>query len=339
MPKALALLALSTTVLTAQEKIIFDTDSGFFNDDGVALVMLGRSPQQVKLLGVTTVPGNVWARQGAFYMLHNLALAGRPEVPVYVGAEAPLMNSAARAEEFAQKWGLEYRGALAMPPEEIKPPHGGKFAHRRPERKGAVEFIIETVEANPGEVTIVAVGPMTNLALALDHRPEIAGKIKRLVFMGGSARAGGNVTKQAEFNFWFDPEAARTVLRSAIKEKVMFGLDICNRAVLTKAHFDQIVKVKTPVTQLYREDFGNGYPGFLKNPQATGFLWDELAAAWLIDPAFVTRHETLRLEVDTTFGAGYGAVREAADGAPVQVMLDLDFAKVFAIYRTKLTQK
>jgi inosine-uridine nucleoside N-ribohydrolase len=139
------------------------------------------------------------------------------------------------------------------------------------------------------------------------------------------------------------PEAAQAVLRSRIPEKVMFPLDICNRAVLTKARFDEIIAAKTPVTERYKEDYGLRYPGFLKNPNATGFLWDELAAAWLLDTGFVTKSETAWLDIDTRFGKTYGATvplerRLAPDATPVRVMLDLDYPRLWKLYKRLLTE-
>src|SRR5262249_1476603 len=139
----------------------------------------------------------------------------------------------------------------------------------RQARPGGVEFLISEIESHPGEITVLAIGPMTNLALALRLRPSIETKIKRLVFMGGAAGVKGNVSAAAEVNFWFDPEAARIVLRSRIPQKIMFGLDICNHAPIRKAQFDELVAVRTPITEILREDLGNGFPGFLKNPGVT----------------------------------------------------------------------
>src|SRR2546429_9216072 len=125
---------------------------------------------------------------------------------------------------------------------------------------------------------------MTNFALALRLRPDIETKTKRIVFRGGNLKAPGNASTAAEFNFWFDPEAARVVLRSRIPNKVMFGLDICNLAPLKKLEFDQIAAAGTAITDLFREDLGNRYPGFLKHPEAVAYMWDSLAAAYLLDP-------------------------------------------------------
>ena len=330
-----------------REFVIFDTDSCMFCDDGAALVMLLRSPEQVIVSGITVVPGNVWPAQGAEYMFHILDLLKRPLTQVYTGAQSPLINTAAMAQEFARRWPpVEYSGAFALNPAEVKPAPGARLTRRVPHHESAVEFLIGEVERHPGEVTILAVGPMTNIALALRMKPEIETKIKRIVFMGGNLKVGGNASSSAEFNFWFDPEAARIVLRSRIVQKVMFGLDICNTAPIRKGEFDQIVAAQTPITELYKEDLGKRYPGFLNHPNATGYMWDSLAAAYLLDPGFVTRSESHYLDVLTVWNKYYGATvpldrdrRVAPDATPVTVAMELDFKRVFALYKDKLTRR
>ena len=215
-----------------RDTVIFDTDCGVFGDDGAALVMLLRSPEQVTIPGITIVPGNVWGDQAAEYVSHILALLKRQQVPVYTGASAPLIHSAAMARESVRRWGaLEFIGAFAESNmAAVIPAPGAKLTGRRPHREGAVQFLISEIERQPGEVTILAIGPMTNIALALRMKPSIESKIKRIVFMGGNYKVPGNVSPMAEFNFWFDPEAARIVLRSHIPQKIMFSLDICNLA-------------------------------------------------------------------------------------------------------------
>ena len=326
-----------------REMVVFDTDSGLFGDDGAALVMLLRSPAQVSIQAITLVPGNVWTAQGAEYMFHILDLLKRPQVPVLAGAATPLRHTAAMARDAERRWGpLSYIGAFAQDPGLVVPATGAKLTARKA-RRDAVGFLIREIERNPGEVTVLALGPMTNLALALRLRPEIETRIKRLVFMGGNIRVAGNASPAAEFNFWFDPEAARAVLRSRIPNKVMFGLDICNLAPLKKPEFDQIATARTAIADLFREDLGNRYPGFLKHPEAIAYMWDSLAAAYLLDPEFVTRAETQYLDVQTEWGQSYGATvpldRRAAPAAtPVTVMLGLDFKRVFGLYKERLTR-
>ena len=328
----------------AKDIVVIDSDSGLFGDDGAAAVMLLRSSSEVTISGITIVPGNVWAPQGAAYMLHILDLLKRPLVPVYIGATTPLVHTAAMARESERRWGkLEFMGAFADNPTEIKPPTVGSASARKPHH-GGVEFLISEIEKHPGEVTVLAIGPMTNLALALRMKPEVETKIKRLVFMGGNVRVPGNASSSAEFNFWFDPESARMVLRSRIPHKVMFGLDICNKAPIKKPQFDEIVAVKTPVTELYSDDLGNRYPAFLKHADATGYMWDTLAAAYLLDPGFVKKSEVRYLDVLTVWGKFYGSTvaldrAVAPEATPVTVAVDLDFQRVFNLYKDRLTRR
>ena len=339
------ILAVPALWAGSREMVVVDTDSGLFGDDGAAVVMLLRSPSQVTVSGITIVPGNVWPAQGAEYMLHILDLLKRPDVGVYRGAEEPLMHTAAMAREYGRRWGpLEFIGAFAQDPKDVKPAPGAHLTVRRPHRENAVGFLIDEIERHPGELTILEIGPMTNLALALRMKPEIETKIKRLVFMGGNVHVGGNASALAEFNFWFDPEAARIVLRSRIPQKVMFGLDICNQAPLHKAEFDQVAGAHTPLTDLFREDLGSRYPAFLQHPQATAYMWDSLAAAYLLDPGFVTRSEVHYLDVLAAWGKFYGSTvpldrRVAPEATPVTEMLGLDFNRVFGLYRELLTRK
>jgi inosine-uridine nucleoside N-ribohydrolase len=321
-------LLLMAAAPPAADKIVFDTDCGYFGDDGAALVMVLRSPDKVQVAAVTAVTGNVWAAESAGYLTEILGLLGHPEIKPLVGAQMPLIHTG----EMAKLEGpLEFQGAFSNPV---------KIAPGQP---AALEAMAAAIQQNPGQITILALGPMTNVAMLLRLHPDLEPKIKRIVFMGGNVHVPGNASAAAEFNFWFDPEAAQMVFRSRIPEKVMFPLDICNRAVLDKARFDQIVAVSTSITDRYKEDYGRRYPGFLNNPKASGFLWDELAAAWLLDTEFVTKSETEWLDIDTRFGKTYGATvplerRMAPDATPVRVMLDLDYPRLWKLYQRLLTR-
>lgn len=312
------MFALVALLLMAQDPILIDTDPGRFTDDNVAIAMLARSGK-VKIQGVTIVAGNVWANEGLRNARATLQLLDI-EAPVHLGAQQPLVHT---AEMSKKEKPLEFAGAFAL-------------RRPKPEIETAVDYLITMLEQNE-PMTVLAIGPLTNIAQALTKKPSIASRIKRLVIMGGNVRVPGNSTKAAEFNFWFDPEAARIVLRSAIKEKILFGLDICNKTPYGRKEFDAIAGGKSPVAKLYRENFGYRYPGFLKDAKAKGYLWDELAAEYLVDESVVTRFEDLHLDVDTTFGAGYGAVKElskpAVPGATkVRVMFDVDYVKAMFLY-------
>ena len=320
-------------------RLIFDTDSAVFNDDAAALAMLLQRRDLVEVLGVTVVAGNHTVPQGSEHMLHLLELMGAAAVPLYCGADAPLVNTPARAARQEARWGpIAFKGAFDAGLV-VLPPHGGRVAATRPRATHAVSFIIDTIERHPDEVTLVAVGPMTNLAMAFRRRPDLAAHVKSLVFMGGNARVPGNVTPAAEFNIWFDPEAAAAVLASPIPRIVMFGLDITNHAPIRKSQFEAIVAIDTPLTRLMRHDMG---PRFERDPGATYYVWDCITAAWLIDPSVVTVAEHLPIEVDTTFGSSYGGTRVSeaspAGGRLVEVMLDLDLAKFYDLYRDLLSR-
>ena len=320
--------------------LLVDTDSAVFNDDAAALAMLVRRRDLFEILGVTVVAGNHTVPQGAEHMLHLLELTGAADVPLHLGAHAPLVNTAERAARWEANWGaIGFKGAFAAAPG-VQPPHGGRFATTRPRSSDAVAFLIETIQRYPDGVTLVALGPMTNVALALRRRPDLAPRIRSLVFMGGNARVPGNVTPAAEFNFWFDPEAAAAVLAAPIPRIVMFGLDITNHAPLHRTLFDRIVAADTPLTRLMRHDMG---PRFDGDPAATSYVWDCITAAWLIEPSIVTASERLPLTVDTTFGPAYGATIVDAGGGVetgrrVEVMLDLDVERFYHLYSDLLTR-
>jgi inosine-uridine nucleoside N-ribohydrolase len=332
-----SLLALAGALAAQPERIILDTDCAVFNDDGAAMAMLLQRPRQVDLIGVTLVPGNMWPYAGAEYMFRTLDAMNRTGVVLYAGALAPLVHTRAMAEKEAKDWGEKYLGAFAEdPPEKTK-------SKTRVSHRSAVDLMIEAIEKTPGDVTIVEIGPMTNLAIVLRMRPDLETKIKRLIFMGGAVHTSppADEGRAAEFNFWFDPEAAQVVLRSAIGQKIMVGLDLCDHAKIDKAHFDQIASAKTPLAALYREDMGKR---FKKNPDARAGIWDCLAAAYVLDPSWVTKRESDYLDVDATFRKDYGVVKPldrsiAPEATPVDVLLDLDFEKFFALYKELLTER
>ena len=307
MKKVFSCAFMAVLACAQPEKVIFDTDCAYFNDDGAALVMLLHRPKQVEIEGITIVPGNFWPATGAEFMSHILNLMHRSDIPLYFGAQAPLVHTLAMVKK---ETGIDYLGAFQADP----PKYSGPTK--------AIDFLIETIDKSPGKVTVLELGPMTNLAIALRLRPDLASKIGRLVFMGGAMHG-------KEFNVWFDPEAAQIVLRSAIAKKIMFGLEICERAPIDKAHSDQIA-ARTPIGDLYRKDRA-------RNPQP--YVWDALPAAFLLDAGFVTKRETDYLDVDSAFGKNYGVVVPlerslAPDATPVEVMLDLDFERFFALYKS-----
>ena len=148
------------------------------------------------------------------------------------------------------------------------------------------------------------VGPATNLAVAVRKHPEIVPLVKRVIYMGGALDVPGNTSPAAEFNWWFDPEAARIALRTPFREQIVVPLDICEKVFYTRAVYQRIAAgPKTPITDMFRELQG---PEFAKNPQRKSFVWDSLAAAILIEPKLATKLEEMYVDVDATYGPNYG---------------------------------
>lgn len=318
------------------QKVIFDTDFVVPpQDDGFALILALNSPE-LQIMGVTTVAGNDSMERATSDALRVLEIAGRTEIPVYKGANMPLMHE---KTEFATKTHGRWWSDDAPP----APPGG--FAKKQAESEGAVNFIVRTVNASPGEVVIVAIGPLTNIAMALRTEPGFASKVKQLVIMGGAVAwlpdGAGNVTPNAEFNFWVDPEAARIVLRSGIPV-ALTPLNVTRKTSFTKEWYDKIVAADTPLTALIKERMG---PRFEKNPAAGGQMYDQLAVAALIDPTLVQTRE-LFVDVDANFGPSYGvsvggpAPWPGAEGAQkMSVQYDVDFKRFITMFVERVTKK
>lgn len=331
---AAALAALALALVSASDaethKVIFDTDFGICPQDDCYALMLALQSPELDILGITTVAGNWSLEQGTADVLRLLEIAGREEIPVYAGADMPLMHE---PSEFARTtYGSWWSDA---PPTE---PPGG-FATKTVEDLGAVEYIVDTIEANPGEVTILAIGPLTNVAMALRHRPGLAGKVKKLVIMGGAVAVlpdgAGNMTPGAEFNFWVDPEAARIVLRSGIPIELS-PLNVSRKSSFTQEWFGKLVAKKNPFTELIAQ---KGRVGWAEDtPDIVIHMYDQIAVASLIDPTLVTTEE-LYVDVETHPGLGYGTshgfsrIWPGAEGAQkMAVQHELDWERFIEMF-------
>jgi purine nucleosidase len=210
------------------EEILIDTDTA--SDDAVALIMALRS-QSARVIAITTVAGNVPVLQATRNALYTAELCGM-STPVYQGADKPLSRLLATAEWFHGNDGL---GDHGYPP-----------PRRSAEKQHAVGAIISTVGDHPG-LTIVTLGPLTNIALAFAQAPDIVRNVARCVVMGGAPCCEGNVTPAAEYNMWVDPEAARMVFHSGLPIELV-GWQLCRgRAVLAPADIEFINTIRTPL--------------------------------------------------------------------------------------------
>jgi inosine-uridine nucleoside N-ribohydrolase len=306
----LLLLVAYGSKVQAKEKVILDTDMVQLFDDGVAMMMLANS-EEIDLLGVVTVSGNVWVADATSYALRQLEIIDRPEIPVYEGARHPLRAGRyetieAEQEMFGQ---ILFKGAFRGPETtsylELEPdriPYGG-YPAITPQDMHGVEFIIDAIRANPGEVTIVAIGPLTNIALAIRLDPEIVSLTKRIVYMGGALDVPGNTTPAAEFNWWFDPEAAKMSVRAPFADQLVVGLDVCEKYSFNKEIFDRITEIETPTTTFFKDIYGSR---FETKPDYTRLIWDVIAAAVVIDPTIITEEETRWIDVNANYGLDYG---------------------------------
>lgn len=252
------------------QKIILDCDPGI--DDALALLLAAASPE-LQILGITTVSGNVPADQGARNARKVLRQAGRREIPVYIGEMAPLQIPYVDARDTHGRDGLG---------ESFLPEVPGLF----PEQS-AVSFLEETLERE--EVSLIALGPLTNLARLFQKRPDLARRIPRLVSMGGNFRSHGNCSPVAEYNYWCDPEAARIcfqVMGEAGRKLEMVGLDVTRKIVLTPNVLSYLERLDPgtgafirKITEFYL-DFHWRYEGIIGC-----VINDPLAVAYFLEPS------------------------------------------------------
>jgi purine nucleosidase len=260
---------------------LIDTDTA--SDDAVALIMALRNPQ-IEVLAITTVAGNVDVQQATRNALYTAELCDST-VPVFAGADRPLKRTHVSADWFHGRDGL---GDHGYPP-----------PRRAPERQSAVDAIIDTIESRPGLV-MVTLGPLANIALALQKKPGIASKVSRCVVMGGAPCCEGNVTPAAEYNIWCDPEAARLVMRSGLPIELV-GWHLCRgEAVLNPSDIEHVLSFATPLAKFAIECNSRGQQAFLEQSGEHGIsLPDPVAMAIALDPSIVTSQSEHFVDVET----------------------------------------
>jgi purine nucleosidase len=264
-----------------KRSFLIDTDTA--SDDAVALIMALRCAD-IQVQAITTVAGNVDVRQAGRNALYTAELCDS-DVPVFVGAEKPLRRVHRSADWFHGRDGLG--------------DHGYPEPRRAVERQGAVDAIIDTIEAHRGLV-IVTLGPLTNVALALRDKPGIAEKVSRCVVMGGAPCCEGNVTPAAEYNMWCDPEAASTVARSGLPIELI-GWHLCRgEAALNLSDIERVLRLGTRAAQFAVECNSRAQEAYFEQTGQRGIsLPDPVAMAVALDPKIVTSQSEHYLEVET----------------------------------------
>lgn len=277
-----------------REKIIIDTDPG--QDDAVAILLALASPEEIEVLGITAVAGNAPLHMTEVNARKVCELAGRPDIKVYAGCDKPLFLDLHTAPEVHGPTGLN-GPILPEPAMPLQPEH-------------AVDFIIDTVLAEPpGSVTLCPLGPLTNVARAIMREPRVAGRLKRIVLMGGAQTEGGNSSPVAEFNIFVDPHAADVVLKSGV-EVVMFPLDVTHQVLTSRVRMDAIAAIGTPVAKATYEmlDYYRQYDE-KKYGTDGGPLHDPCVIAWLIRPElFQGQHVNVAVETGSALTIGQTVV-------------------------------
>ena len=311
----------------AARKIIIDTDPG--QDDAVAILLALASPEEIEVLGITAVAGNVPLALTARNARIVCELAGRPDVPVFAGCDRPMRRAPVTAEHVHGPTGLN-GPVLPDPVMPLRDMHG-------------VDFIIDTLRREaPGTVTLCPLGPLSNIATAFARAPDIIGRVGGIVLMGGAYFEVGNITPAAEFNIYADPDAAEIVFGSGADLTVM-PLDVTHKALVSKARNDAFRALGTPVglavaemTDFFerhdKEKYGSdGAP--LHDPCVTAYLIrPDLFSGRFINVEIETRSElTLGMTVADWWGV--------TDRAPnAMFMGDIDADGFFALLTERLAR-
>ena len=312
---ATAFAAAKAPVAKAPEKIpvILDTDMVDLFDDGVAMLILATSPK-VDLKGITVVIGNSWVEEGVASAIRHLEGIGRTDIPVMAGNNKPTRPGRIENIQAEKKrWGRghdSHLGAAGHPQ-----PASWQETYREwykgeptigPKSEDASDFIIRTIKENPHKVVVVGIGTGGNIAKALEKDPSIAPLAKEIVYMAGAFLHAGNVMPTAEFNVWLDPEAAKKEYRGAWPKQTFFPLDVCENQRINYKDFLQLEKrVKNPV---FKDMWERHYqtPLFRNDPKFENYIWDVLAAAYVIDPSIITKEVFMPVDVNDTYSLSYG---------------------------------
>lgn len=296
-------------------RVLIDTDPG--TDDALALLMALNSPDLL-IEGITTVGGNATlaqTTQNALRLVNHVA--GRREVPIAVGADHPARGSFTHAYHVHGADGLGVQLASTT---------------RTPHTADAVEFIRDRVLASPGRVSVIALGPLTNVAAALDRRPDIVQAISEIVVMGGAVEAPGNITPHAEFNIYEDPWSARAVFASGVPVTLV-GLDVTHRTFMDRRGGPQWFEGTSRSAQLGNRILADR---FRERADAQEFyLHDPLAVAAAIEPDILT-YRRAQVSVVTDGDEQGRTIASYGDG-PVRVASRVNVGRVVEIVQTLIS--
>jgi purine nucleosidase len=310
-----------------KRKIIIDTDPG--QDDAVAILLALASPDDIDVMGVVAVAGNVPLPLTQKNARIVCELAGKPETPVFAGCDAPLSRQLVTAEHVHGKTGLD-GPPMDDPSMPLQDQHG-------------VDFIIETLRAEPaGTVTLCPLGPLTNIAKAFQTAPDIIEKVQEIVLMGGAYFEVGNITPAAEFNIFVDPEAAKIVFEAGAPITMM-PLDVTHKALTTKPRVAAFRQMGSKVGDMVAAwtDFFERFD-MEKYGSEGAPLHDPCVIAYLIQPELFTgRHINVEIETtsELTLGMTVADWWRVTDRKPnVMFMGDIDAARFYDLLAIRLAR-
>jgi pyrimidine-specific ribonucleoside hydrolase len=302
-------------------RVIVDTDPGI---DDVAAILMGLGSQELRVEALTTIFGNASVTQSTVNALRLLEAAGRPDIPVYQGMGK--CYNFTEPTNTAQLHGVDGFGDIAWP-----------LPITPPQRRHAVLEIIDRVLGARGEITVVALGRLTNLALAISIEPQVASALHSLIVMGGAITVPGNITPVASANLWGDPEAADVVYRSGAKI-VQIGLDVCDQVEISAAQQQRVWQANTEATRLLQAltpclQASYRRRGLLRHADSIRYN-DVPAMAYVIDPALFTCQDVyVRIETQGQLTRGQTVADLRGQGsAPPNVTV------AFAVDAARLTQ-
>ncbi len=271
-----------------QKRIILDTDPGI--DDSLAILLALASPE-ITLEGLSVVHGNSSTEQGTNNALSVLELAQASHVPVYKGCELPLVQPSLLAPETHGEQGIGY-AKLSAP-------------QTKPQVQKGSDFLINSIMSKPGEITLVAIGPLTNIALAIRQEPRIVENVKEVFIMGGAIRHEGNTTPLAEFNTFVDPHAAHIVFHSGMPI-TLTPLDVTYDCIFLKDDLNRLLKIDSPITK-FISDATRFYMEFHDEYQKIDgcVINDPMTLALTLMPE-ICDYQELYVDVDISTGVGLG---------------------------------
>jgi inosine-uridine nucleoside N-ribohydrolase len=337
-------IGLSEEASAARRKVIIDQDAfGPGGSNMASILVLTQSPE-VEVLGIMVESGDGWLKENVAHTLRLLEIVGHPEIPVLEGVTLPLVNSQQSTLAWENRYGkLHYKGAWndtpssPFHPSDVVPPMREGEPKLKASSESAVNFLLRQLHAYPGQITVVALGPFTNLAVAIKLDEKAATLAEGLVMMGGSLNPVSHFkdsfdqefkhTPRLEFNFRWDPEATKATLHAPWPQITLLPVDATTMNRSSAELLAAMKKKDTPA--------GNYLIQYQERPMP---MWDEITAAICVRPSLSKESEKLAIDVDTDAGAGYGntlswdADKKPGQGEPVVTVIRTIDVPAFEAY-------